>query len=144
MKKYIAAAALIVLLLSGTAMAASPDAAAFSGEQDIAGKWVDTMLVKRDSSAVLKLMAGDAQKEIDKAKLNTLSGDIASRLGQLKERRFVSWTRFDQADQMIYLMTFEKEPAVRCALLFDKKGQLQNFALTPLKEKAEKPAAKKK
>ena len=45
---------------------------------------------------------------------------------------------------MIYLMTFEKEPAVRCALLFDKKGQLQNFALTLLKEKAEKPAAKQK
>ena len=61
-----------------------------------------------------------------------------------QESRFISWTRFDQADQMIYLMHFEKEQLVRCELLFNKKGQLEGFSLAALKENAKDQQTEKK
>ena len=45
---------------------------------------------------------------------------------------------------MMYLLSFEKEPVVRCVFLFDKKGNLQNFALSPVKQTEVKKDEKKK
>ena len=145
MKKKITALVLGALLsVSAAAMAATPDAEMMSTQQEKAAAWVDTMLVKNDPAASLKLMGAEEQKEIDVKKATAIHQDMDKNLGKYKGGRFVGWTRFDQADQMMYLLSFEKEPVVRCVFLFDKKGNLQNFALSPVKQTEVKKDEKKK
>ena len=144
MKKKITALVLGALLsVSAVSMAATPEAESMSAQQGKAAAWVDTMLVKNDPAATLKLMAPEAQKEIDVKKITAISQEMAKNMGKYKSSRFVGWTRFDQGDQMMFLMSFEKEPVVRCVFLFDQQGNLQNFALSPLKQTEEKDEQKK-
>ena len=120
MKKKIAALVLGALLsVSAAAMAATPDAEMMSTQQEKAAAWVDTMLVKNDPAASLKLMGAEAQKEIDVKKATAIHQDMDKNLGKYKGGRF-------------------------CVFLFDKKGNLQNFALSPVKQTAEKKDEKKK
>ena len=145
MKKYIAALCMACLLaFSANALAATPDATALSGEQEIAVKWMDAMLVKQDSAAVIKLLEPERQKKISQDDLAKNLSQLSQKYGKYQESRFISWTRFDQADQMIYLMHFEKEQLVRCELLFNKKGQLEGFSLAALKENAKDQQTEKK
>ncbi|SFT72844.1 Protein of unknown function [Selenomonas sp. GACV-9] len=145
MKKYIVVLCMACLLaFSASALAATPDAAALSGEQETAVKWVDAMLVKQDAAAGIKLMGPQAQKNIQADKLGKSLSELNQKFGKYQESKFISWTRFDQADQMIYLMRFEKEQLVRCELIFDKKGQLENFSLAALKENTKEQKKDKK
>jgi hypothetical protein len=100
------------------------------------------MLTHNDSNGAFKLMGEDVRKSLTEAKMAGLKASIDKDMGSIKGMHFVSWTRFDQADQMVYLLSFEKKPMVRCAFIFDKKGNLEDFALTPLqlKEKGTKDA----
>lgn len=144
MKKKLTALVLGAMMsVSAIAMAATPESEALSAQQTKAAAWVETMLVKNDPAGTLKLMSAEAQKEIDTKKITAISQDMAKNMGKFKESRFVGWTRFDQGDQMMYLMSFEKEPVVRCIFLFDKQGNLQNFALSPLKADQEENTQKK-
>lgn len=133
MKKKIVALVLgAVMSMSVAAMAATPEAETMSAQQGKAAAWVDTMLVKNNPADTLKLMSAEARKEVDVKKITEVSREMTINLGKYKSARFVGWTRFDQGDQMMYLMSFEKEPLVRCIFMFDKQGNLQNFALTPI------------
>ena len=139
MKKKITALVLGAMLsVSAVAMAATPEAEMMSTQQGKAVAWVDAMLVKNNPAATLKLMSAEAQKEIDVKKITEISNEMAKTLGKYKASRFVGWTRFNQGDQMMYLMAFEKEPVVRCVFIFDKQGNLQNFVVSPLKQEKEK------
>ena len=134
MKKYVVALCFFFMLaLSGTVLAAAPDAKVFSTEQDLAVRWTDTMFAQSKPVEARAMMGADAQKAVDQAKITKLSDGIAKDLGKYKSGRFVSWTRYDQLDQMVYLMSFEKQPAVFCVLLFNKQGELENFSLNPAK-----------
>lgn len=136
MKKYVLVLwAVVLTVFSASALAASPDAASLSREQELAVKWTDAMLIKQQPTAAWKLMSSESQQNIKIAEMNKLSAEITQKLGSFKDSRFVSWNRLPQTDQMVYLMSFEKEKIVRCVFVFDKKEQLRNFALTPLKEK---------
>ena len=138
MKKKITALVLGAMLsVSAVAMAATPEAEMMFTQQGKAVAWVDAMLVKNNPAATLKLMSAEAQKEIDVKKITDISNELAKTLGKYKASRFVGWTRFNQGDQMMYLMAFEKEPVVRCVFIFDKQGNLQNFAVSPLKQEKE-------
>ena len=138
MKKKIMALCLGTMLsFSAVAMAVTPDAQIFSNEQEKAVAWTDTMLVKNKPVEALKLMGSEAQKEIDANKITSIAQEMTKQMGKYKAAQFVAWTRFDQADQLVYFMSFEKEPVVRCVLIFDKQGNLLNFGLTPVKQKAE-------
>lgn len=142
-KKKITALCLGAMLsLSAVAMAATPEAEAMSAQQVKAANWIDVMLVKNKPADTLKLMGPEAQKEIDAQKITAISQDMTKNMGKYKTSRFVGWTRFDQGDQLMYLMAFDKEPVVRCVFLFDKQGNLQNFALSPLKQTDEKDKKK--
>ena len=132
-----------MLSVSAVAMAATPESEALSAQQGKAAAWVDTMLVKNNPTAALKMMGAEAQKEIDAKRITEISKDMEKNLGKYKASRFVGWTRFDQGDQLMFLMSFDKEPVVRCVFLFDQQGNLQNFALTPLKQEQEDNSKKK-
>ena len=133
MKKYVVLFCLVAMLaLSGSALAAGTDAKDFSTEQDMAARWMDTMLVKNKPVEARVMMGALAQKSVTQDQMAKLGAEITKNLGSCNAGRFVSWTRFDQADQMVYLMGFEKEPAIYCVLVFSKQGELENFFLKPI------------
>lgn len=133
MKKiYLLAMMLCLLILPATAMAApSANATAFANEEALSNQWIDSMLVKKDSAAALNIMSADAKKNVKAAEMQKAQERMSKELGTLKESRFVSWTRFDKTDQVIYLMSFDKAKVVRCEFIFNSKGELDYFALTP-------------
>lgn len=149
MKKKITALVLGALLsVSAAAMAATPDAEMMSTQQVKASAWIDAMLIKNKPVDSLKVMAPEFQKNVDEKKITQFHQGDLKKLGKLTASQFVSWTRIPQADQdqMLYLMSFEKEKLVRCIFIFDKKGNLQNFVLSPIKqaEEQDKKDTKKK
>lgn len=133
MKKiYLLAMMLCLLILPATAMAApSANATAFASEEALSNQWIDSMLVKKDSAAALNIMSADAKKNVKASEMQKAQERMSKELGTLKESRFVSWTRFDKTDQVIYLMSFDKAKVVRCEFIFNSKGELDYFALTP-------------
>ena len=133
MKKiYLLAMMLCLLILPATAMAApSANATAFANEEALSNQWIDSMLVKKDSAAALNIMSADAKKNVKASEMQKAQERMSKELGTLKESRFVSWTRFDKTDQVIYLMSFDKAKVVRCEFIFNSKGELDYFALTP-------------
>lgn len=147
MKKiYLLAMMLCLLILPATAMAApSANATAFANEEALSNQWIDSMLVKKDSSAALNIMSADAKKNIKASEMQKAQERMSKELGTLKESRFVSWTRFDKTDQVIYLMSFDKAKVVRCEFIFNSKDELDYFALTPFapQENAKNAKAKK-
>ena len=147
MKKiYLLAMMLCLLILPATAMAApSANATAFANEEALSNQWIDSMLVKKDSSAALNIRSADAKKNVKASEMQKAQERMSKELGTLKESRFVSWTRFDKTDQVIYLMSFDKAKVVRCEFIFNSKGELDYFALTPFapQENAKNAKAKK-
>ena len=147
MKKiYLLAMMLCLLILPATAMAApSANATAFANEEALSNQWIDSMLVKKNSAAALNIMSADAKKNVKAAEMQKAQERMSKELGTLKESRFVSWTRFDKTDQVIYLMSFDKARVVRCEFIFNSKGELDYFALTPFapQENAKNAKAKK-
>lgn len=144
-KKIIVLCATLFVLMATSAYAATPDAEMMSAQQVKATAWIDAMLVKNKPVDSLKVMAPDFQKNVDDKKITEFYQDLVKKLGKLKGASFVSWARIpgtDQ-DQMLYLMSFEKEKLVRCVFFFDKKGNLHNFALTPEQQPKEKEDKKK-
>ena len=132
---------LCLLILPATAMAApSANATAFANEEALSNQWIDSMLVKKDSAAALNIMSADAKKNVKASEMQKAQERMSKELGTLKESRFVSWTRFDKTDQVIYLMSFDKAKVVRCEFIFNSKGELDYFALT---ENAKNAKAKK-
>ena len=90
------------------------------------------MLVNKDSASARNMMSADAKKAVKAADMQKAQERMTKELGNLKETRFVSWTRFDNVDQMTYLMNFDKTKVVRCELIFNKKGELDSFVLAPI------------
>ena len=134
MKKfYILAMMLCLLILPATVMAApSENAQAFASEEAVSTQWINTMLTNKDANGAYNMMSAEAKKSVKAADLQKAEQRMAQELGNLKETRFVAWTRFDNVDQMTYLMSFDKTKAARCELIFNKKGELDSFVLTPL------------
>lgn len=147
MKKiYLLVMMLCLLILPATAMAApSANATAFANEEALSNQWIDSMLVKKDSAAALNIMSADAKKNVKASEMQKAQERMSKELGTLKESRFVSWTRFDKTDQVIYLMSFDRAKVVRCEFIFNSKGELDYFALTPFapQENAKNAKAKK-
>ena len=147
MKKiYLLAMMLCLLILPATAMAApSANATAFADEEALWNQWIDSMLVRKDSAAALNIMSADATTNVKASEMQKAQERMSKELGTLKESRFVSWTRFDKTDQVIYLMSFDKAKVVRCEFIFNSKGELDYFALTPFapQENAKNAKAKK-
>lgn len=72
-------------------------------------------------------------KSLSEAKYGKIQKQSADQLGSLKENKFVSFERFDQADRVTYVASFSKENVVIAQFVFSKDGKLENFALSPYK-----------
>lgn len=71
-----------------------------------------------------------------------LQKQVRQKFGNLKEAKFFTFQRFDQADRVTYIASFSKEKIVSMIFAFDKKNKLIDFAFTPVQQPEAKPAAK--
>ena len=133
----------LFMCLSVVASAATPEAEMMSAQQQKAASWIDTMLVKNKPTDALKLMSSEAQKDISDKKIIDMTKEMTQNFGKFKGARFISWTALDQF-QMFYLMSFEKEPMVRCIFIFNKKGEMMNFAMQAIKPQGNSSKEKSK
>ena len=149
MKKKIVALVLGAMMsFSAMAMAATPEAELMSAQQAKASAWIDAMLVKNKPADAFKVMSSEAQKGVTTQQIAAIGKDI-QKLGKMKGGRFVSWAIPNPKQcQMMYFISFEKAPLVRCVFIFDDKDNLQNFALQPIqpdkKQAPDKAAGKDK
>lgn len=69
-----------------------------------------------------------------------LQKQVRQKFGTLKEAKFFTFQRFDQADRVTYIASFTKEKIVSMIFAFDKTNKLVDFAFTPVQQPEAKPA----
>ena len=56
----------------------------------------------------------------------------------MKEAKFFTYQRFDQADRVTYIASFSKEKMVSMIFAFNKQNKLVDFAFTPIQQQEAK------
>ncbi len=113
-------------------------------EQRVAEKLLTTLSSDTATTyaALAPSFSDSLAKSLPEAKYGKIQKQSTDQLGSLKENKFVSFERFDQADRVTYIAAFSKEKVVIAQFVFSKDGKLENFALSPYK--APEQAADKK
>ncbi len=128
---------LFTLLCSSVAMAA--DGGDLNKEQKIAEQMINA--VKQNSTITYEQISGslsaDLAKTFNARSYAGVQKSVKEQLGDFKESKFVSFTRFDQADRVVYLTSFSNQPVVIAQFDFDKSGKLLNFAFAPQQQQQE-------
>lgn len=73
-----------------------------------------------------------------------LQKQVRQKFGTMKEAKFFTFQRFDQADRVTYIASFTKEKIVSMIFAFNKQNKLVDFAFTPVQQpaqQAQQPAA---
>ena len=86
--------------------------------------------------------APEMKKAVTEEAFTELKKQVRQKFGSMKETKFFTFQRFDQADRVTYIASFSKEKIVSMIFAFDKKNKLVDFAFTPVQQPAAKPAAK--
>ena len=79
------------------------------------------------------------KKAVTEKAFTELQKQVRTKLGTMKEAKFFTYQRFDQADRVTYIASFSKEKMVSMIFVFDKQNKMLDFAFTPVQQ----PEAKK-
>ena len=74
------------------------------------------------------------KKAVDEKAFTELQKQVKQKFGTMKEAKFFTYQRFDQADRVTYIGSFTKEKIVSMIFAFDKQNKLVDFALTPVQQ----------
>ena len=80
------------------------------------------------------------KKAVDEKAFTELQKQVKQKFGTMKEAKFFTYQRFDQADRVTYIGSFSKEKMVSMVFVFDKQNKLADFAFAPVQQ----PQAAKK
>ena len=80
------------------------------------------------------------KKAVDEKAFTELQKQVKQKFGTMKEAKFFTYQRFDQADRVTYIGSFSKEKMVSMVFAFDKQNKLVDFAFAPVQQ----PQAAKK
>lgn len=107
------------------------------------GYYVDT--VGKNTTAIKEYIANQLErdKEMDQKNFTAIQRQVKQQFGSLKETKFFSFERYDQADKVTYIAGFSKEKIVVMSFVFGKDAKLQNFSFSPYKAPEQAPAEKK-
>ena len=83
--------------------------------------------------------SANMKKAVTEEAFAELQKQVKQKFGTLKEAKFFTFQRFDQADRVTYIASFTKEKIVSMIFAFDKQNKLVDFAFTPVQQ----PEAKK-
>ena len=80
------------------------------------------------------------KKAVDEKAFTELQKQVKQKFGTMKEAKFFTFQRFDQADRVTFIASFTKEKIVSMIFAFDKQNKLVDFAFTPVKQPEAKAA----
>ena len=83
--------------------------------------------------------SANMKKAVTEEAFAELQKQVKQKFGTMKEAKFFTFQRFDQADRVNYIASFTKEKIVSMIFAFDKQNKLVDFAFTPVQQ----PEAKK-
>lgn len=83
--------------------------------------------------------SANMKKVVTEKALVELQKQVHTKLGAMKEAKFLGFQRFEQADRVTYIGSFSKEKLVSMVFVFDKQNKMLDFAFTPVQQ----PEAKK-
>ena len=83
--------------------------------------------------------SANMKKAVTEEAFAELQKQVKQKFGTMKEVKFFTFQRFDQADRVTYIASFTKEKIVSMIFAFDKQNKLVDFAFTPVQQ----PEAKK-
>ncbi len=83
--------------------------------------------------------SANMKKAVNEKTFAELQKQVRVKFGTMKEAKFFTYQRFDQADRVTYIASFSKEKMVSMIFVFDKQNKLLDFAFTPVQQ----PEAKK-
>lgn len=133
MKKWIFTITVIMMMaMSSLALAAdSEDLAKEQQSVDVLLSVVEAKNIPqyKDFS---KLLSADLKQNFDEKAYADLPKVIANNFGEVKDVKFYSFQRFDQADRLTYIASFSKQQAVSINVTFNKNKRIVDFSLEPL------------
>ena len=80
------------------------------------------------------------KKAVDEKAFTELQKQVRQKFGTMKEAKFFTFQRFDQADRVTFIASFTKEKIVSMIFAFDKQNKLVDFAFTPVQQPEAKAA----
>ena len=80
------------------------------------------------------------KKAVDEKAFTELQKQVKQKFGTMKEAKFFTFQRFDQADRVTFIASFTKEKIVSMIFAFDKQNKLVDFAFTPVQQPEAKAA----
>ena len=121
---------------------AAEDHKALAKQQQVAERVMDAFDVE-PMPLFAQVSAGfnaNLKKAVDEKAFTELQKQVKQKFGTMKEAKFFTYQRFDQADRVTYVASFSKEKMVSMIFAFDKQNKLVDFAFTPIQQPAAKPA----
>ena len=136
MKKLLVLLTMLFTLASATVCFAS-DGSDLNKQQKAATTFIDAFDGEPVPAytAVSPLLSAKLNETFGEKGYDALLNAVKEKIGNLKEAKFFTFQRFDQADRVIYLASFSKEKSVVMIFQFDKQNKLTDFAFN-----ANKPA----
>ena len=141
MKKFLMMLVVSCLMMVCSVGLAAADHKDFAKQQQVAEKFMDVF----DGEPVPmyeQVTAGfseNLKKAVTEKAFAELQKQVRTKLGTMKEAKFFTYQRFDQADRVTYVASFSKEKMVSMVFAFDKQNKMLDFAFTPVQQ----PEAKK-
>ncbi|MBQ3114016.1 MAG: DUF3887 domain-containing protein [Phascolarctobacterium sp.] len=141
MKKLLIMMIVSCLMMLCSVSFAADDHKALGKQQQVAERIMDAF----DGEPVplyAQVSAGfsaNMKKAVTEEAFAELQKQVKQKFGTMKEAKFFTFQRFDQADRVTYIASFTKEKIVSMIFAFDKQNKLVDFAFTPVQQ----PEAKK-
>ena len=134
MKKFIVLLTTLFTLAFAASCFATENSSALNSAENSAQK-VITALVASDTlgyKEAEKAMSADLAKNMNVNTFIAMQRQVKEKFGNHKETKFFAFERFDKADRLTYIASFNREPAVSIVFTLDKNAKITEFSLAAL------------
>ena len=134
MKKFIVLLTTLLTLAFAASCFATENSSALNSAENSAQK-VIAALVTSDTLGYKdaeKAMSADLAKNMNVNTFIAMQRQVKEKFGNHKETKFFAFERFDKADRLTYIASFNREPAVSIVFTLDKNAKITEFSLAAL------------
>ena len=131
-----------LMMICSVSFAAADDHKALGKQLAVAEKMMDAFDAE-PMPLFAQVSAGfspNLKKAVDEKAFTELQKQVKQKFGTMKEAKFFTFQRFDQADRVTFIASFTKEKIVSMIFTFDKQNKLVDFAFTPVQQPEAKAA----
>ena len=134
MNKFIVLLTTLLTLAFAASCFATENSSALNSAENSAQK-VIAALVASDTLGYKdaeKAMSADLAKNMNVNTFIAMQRQVKEKFGNHKETKFFAFERFDKADRLTYIASFNREPAVSIVFTLDKNAKITEFSLAAL------------